>query len=262
MIAKLIDTTTSFGRAEKELNFNSAFLRFIRGKYDLKDIKNIDAEKVTKKYNLKGVVFGNYTSQEERHFYLYKTAMQFEALSKIKGNNNIGKGILILSIGAHGVGGNINAHFSPGEDLINLARGNKGDYKNFMKGENSFVHEYGHFLDFQQGRIKDKTLNFNFACENKNPNWSNKNTLVYSNLVTKLVEDKTYFDSLPTTYYKKRIEIFARIFEASITHYVNLHMKDYKQFFDRSYSEYYYYPKSKILSLGIDKTVIKILRNS
>lgn len=261
MINKLVDTTTSFGRAEKELNFDADWMRFFRGgKYDLKAIKTIDSFAVAKKFNLKGIVFGNYITQEERHFYLYKVSKQMECLSKLRGNTNLGKGILTLAIGSHGVGGNVNAHFSPSQDLINLARGNKGDYKKFMKGENSFVHEYGHFLDFQQGRIKDKKLRANFACENVDPKWPNKNTRLFSDPISAIVEDKSYMDELDTPYYRSRIEILARLFEASITHYVHEHVKTYTAYFDRTYKEKVYYPKAKILKLGYDKQMIKLLK--
>lgn len=262
MIKKLVDNTQSIGRAEKELLFSPRFLRFIRGKYNLNDITKIDGDLIKKKFNLKGIVYGNYTTQEKRHFYLYKTSKQMELLAKLKGSNNLGKGILTISIGGHGIGGNINAHYSPSEDLINLARGRKGDYSLFMKGENSFVHEYGHFIDFEQGRRNDKKLSHNFASENLNPNWSNKTTLLYSDPVSKVIEDKAYFDELPTPYYRKRIEVFARLFEAAITHHVHAKEKSFNAFFNRSYSEKVYYPKSKILSLGLDKAMIKCLRSS
>lgn len=262
MIQKLVDNTVSDGRAEEALKFSDRFLRFIRGKYSLNEIKNINVQAITQKFHLKGIVFGNYTEQEVRHFYLYKTAKQMECLSKIKGNNNIGKGILTLSIGAHGVGGAINAHYSPSEDLINLARGNKGDYKNWMKGENSFVHEYGHFLDFEQGRKKDSGLRANFASDNLDPNWRNKKTVAFSELVDTIIENETYFKGLSTPYLKRRIEIFARLFEAAITHYVKSNYPEYRVFFDRNYHEIIYYPKSEMIKQGIIKKVVTILKES
>lgn len=266
MIQKLVDTTNAMARAERELQFSPRFLRFVRGKFNLNEIKTINAEQVAKKYNLKGVIFGNYTTQEERHFYLYKVSKQMECLAMIRGNNNIGKGILTLSIGAAGVGGNIYAHYEPGQSLINLARGNKGDYTNFMKGENSFLHEYGHFLDFEQGRKHDKNLNHNFASENTNPNWPNKLTLRFSEPITIVKNDEGYMQKLKTPYLKKTIEIFARLFEASITHYINesgpSKYRQYDKFFNRLYEEKIYYPKNKILDESLDAAMIRVLQFS
>jgi hypothetical protein len=260
MPQKLIDTTTSDNRAFRDI-FSLDFKRFIRNKFSEKEILAINADEIAKKFHLKGIVFGNYVSQEERHFYLFKTAKQMECLAKIRGNNDLGKGKLILSIGAHGIGGRANAHYSPGENLINLARGNKGDYKSFMKGENSFVHEYGHFLDYEQGRNNDKDLDYNFASENLDNNWKNLVTRKFSEPISEIVEDKDYYDNLRTPYLKSRIEIFARLFEASLNHYINIHEPEYKKYFDRGYTEGIYYPKAKILAKNYDKKIVKILKH-
>lgn len=259
---KLVDTTTTQARAEKELEFSPRFLRFVRGRFEIGQIKSVSAIEVTKKYNLKGIVFGNYMTQEERHFYLFKTEKQMECLAKIRGNKNLGKGVLILSIGAAGVGGKANAHYAPTDNLINLSRGRKGDYKNFMKGENSFVHEYAHFIDFEQGRKHDPKLNHNFASENTNPNWENKTTLLFCEPVLKVKQDKEYMKGLKTPYLKSDIEIFARLFEAGITHYVQANEKQYAKYFDKDYYSSIYYPKNKILDEKIDKSMVQILRAS
>lgn len=265
MQKKLVDTTESFGRAEMEITYSELFKRFMRNKYSVKEIKDIDLPGFVKKYNLKGVVFGNYVTQEERYFMLFKVSKQVETLAKIRGNNNIGKGILVISLGGHGIGGNANAHYEP-PALINIARGRKGDYQNFFKGENSFVHEYGHFLDFLQGRNKDKTLKHNFASENTNPNWTNKETLIFSQPVTTISEDETYMKGLESTlngkYLKKRIELFARLFEASITHYIHMNYKADIKYFDRLYREKIYYPKAKIIKNKFHLTMAKILQRS
>ncbi|MDF2449395.1 MAG: hypothetical protein K0R26_1899 [Bacteroidota bacterium] len=262
MIQKLVDTTVSKGRAERELDLSPRFEKFLRKKFKETEIKQIDLEALIKKYHLKGVVFGNYMSQEERYFYCFKTFKQIECLAKLKGSNDIGAGILILSIGAHGIGGNVLAHFSPRENIINLSRGRKDDYSDFMKGENSFVHEYGHFIDFYQGRMKDKTLMHNFASENKNPDWKNQITTGFSAPVIEVKSDESYTKHLRTPYLKSNIEVFARLFEAAITHYVHAHAPAYNAFFPRTYTEGIYYPKSKILKKGYDKKIVSVLRSS
>jgi hypothetical protein len=256
---KLVDTISAPGRAEKEIAFNVDFEKFLRSKYNLKEIKQIDLDGIVKKYQLKGITFGNYVTQEERYFYIFKTSQQLEALAKIKGSNNLGKGILTISIGAHGIGGKVNAHYSPLVQIINLARGRKGDFSDFMKGENSFVHEYGHFLDFYQGHIVDKALNYNFASENHYEQGAKK-TLMFSDPVDVLIKDEDYYKSLRTPYLRSRVELFARLFEAGITHYVNDKHPEFKRFFDRSYSEGIYYKKEKILSKKLHVKMANILK--
>lgn len=259
MSKKLVDTIDTFGRAEQNLMLSPEFEKWARKQYNLTEIKAIDPVKVAKTFNLKGIVFGNYVTQEERHFYLYKIEKQMQALAKMHGNNNLGKGKLVLSIGAQGVGGGSNAHYSPANETINLARGRKGDYRTFLKGESSFVHEYGHFLDFQQGRFKDKRLNKNFASENTNPN-APAHTLLFSKPVDLVIKDQAYMENLTTRYLESRIEIFARLFEAAINVYVHKHLKQFAPFFERTYSQAIYYPKNKIIDLKIDKDMYKIMR--
>lgn len=265
MNKKLVDTTETFGRAELEITYSDLFKRFMRNKYSVKEIKDIDLPGFVKKYNLKGVVFGNYVTQEERYFMLFKVSKQIETLAKIRGNNNIGKGTLIISLGGHGIGGKAAAFYSP-PALINIARGRKGDYTDFLKGENSFVHEYGHFLDFIQGRQKDKTLHHNFASENTDANWTNKETLIYSTPVTTVTEDESYMKGLEefsnAKYLQSRIEVFARLFEASLTHYIHMNHKADIKFFDRLYREKIYYPKAKIIKNKFHLTMAKILQRS
>ena len=256
---KILDTVENYGAAEQYIDFNVDFVRFLRNRYNVAEIRNIDANYLAKKYNLKGFVFGNYVTQEERYFYLFKIARQLEYLAKIKGSNNLGKGILIIAFGAEGLSWS-NAHYSPKKQIINLNRGRKADYKEFMKGENSFVHEYGHFLDFYQGHVKDKSLNYNFASENLNSKWSNKTTLLFSSSVNTVFENIDYIKQLPTPYYKKTVEVFARLFEAAITHYLHKKYPESKLYFDRSYTEVIYYPKNLIHKQKLGSEMVKILK--
>ena len=259
---KLVDTISSYGRAEQQISLNTDFVRFLRNKYGVSEIKSISAMEVGKKYNLAGVTFGNYLTQEERYFMLFKVAKQLELLSKIKGSNDLGKGMLVVSLGAQGHGGRSNAHYSPSGNVINLARGRKTNYDDFMKGENSFVHEYGHFLDFYQGHFKDKSLSYNWASENENMKWPNKNTLLISSVTQTIVDDEKYMEGLgESRYLRSRIEIWARIFEASVTAIVREKYPDYDRFFDRKYNEHIYYPVAQIRKKKIDQKIAKTIKS-
>lgn len=259
---KIVDTVSTFGAAERFLRFDADFVRWLGRAYNVVEIKSIDPEDVIRKYNLKGLVFGNYLTQEERYFYLFKISNQLEALSRIAGTKNLGKGMLIVSFGAHGLG-TPNAVFipSPTECIINLTRGRKSDYSSMFKGESSFVHEYGHFLDFIQGHLKDKALSHNFASENLVAKWENKTTLLFSQPIDLLEKDDEYMARISRSkYLKKRIEIFARLFEAAITHHIHANMPEFKKFFERTYTDSIYYPKDKIFKQKLDKKMIQILK--
>lgn len=81
-------------------------------------------------------------------------------MAKIKKSNDLGKGVFDVE----GIG-KTNAHYNPQKQLINLNRGRKGNYREVLKGENSFVHEYGHFIDVVVGRA-DQRIAMNFSREN------------------------------------------------------------------------------------------------
>jgi hypothetical protein len=264
-IEKIVDTAEHYGRAEAYVDLSASFERFLRKKFSRIDIKSINAKAITKDFFLKGLVFGNYVTQEERFFYLFKIRGQLLTLATLKGNRNIGNNSLIIGFGADGIP-HANAHFSP-PNYINLNRGRKADFTDFMKGESSFVHEYGHFLDFYQGRDVDKSISYNFASEAENIKTAKPNTKLFANAVDVCVNDVDYISDLNKynnkIYLKKRIEIFARLFESSITHYVKQHKTQFFiDYFDRNYAENMYYPKNKIIEKGLDKLCLKILKST
>jgi hypothetical protein len=260
---KLIDTVSvARGRAEKYIQYDADFVRFLARNFGLKEIKEIDPEEIIKKYNLRGITFGNYVTQEERYFFLFKTVAQLEVLAKMAGHSDFGKGDLIISFGAQGVP-HANAHFTPRDNVINLNRGRKGTYNTYFKGESSFVHELGHWLDFYQGR-QDKTTPRNFASEITGKA-ENPKSRVFADVTTKVENDEEYQAKLGTAgkgakYLRKRVEIFARLFEATVRHHVHAQYPDYIKFFERSYKDFQYYPKAKIESQNITKEIIKILK--
>lgn len=248
MIQRIIDSTTYNGRVEEHLTFSADFETFLRNKYSKSAIKSVDPAAIQKKFHLKGFTFGNYVTQEERFFFLFKIEKQLEFLAKIKGSNNLGLGKLIIGFGSFGKPRSL-AHFN-GENLsINLNRGRKSDYSDFLQGENSFIHEYGHFIDFIQGR-KDRSINVNFASEAASAGWdlpqigkvkesSNAKTFPFVDFVWIAFLQTEYMDGLEkfsnAKYLMKNIEIYARLFETAVTYMAHKNKK-YKPFFEDRYS--------------------------
>ena len=265
-LKKIVDTIENFGAAEKYLTFDADFEKFLRATYGKKELTSVDAYQLVSKYSLKGIVFGNYVTQEERYHFLYKISKQLEILAKIAGSNNLGRNVLIIAFGAQGKRGSL-AHYNPSKQLINLNRGRKGKYEEVLMGEDSFVHEYAHFIDFMQGR-KDQLISVNFANKyGGSKNGCNPDTFLYSSVIKNVFTNcKNYIDNLQGSkmaeYLLSDIEIFARMFESAFTYYVCDQHKDYAVFFDeRKYSHSWYLDKKEVYKNGIEKQIIKILKS-
>lgn len=262
---KIVDTVSSLGHAEKYIVFKLEFKRFLKRKHGITNIKAVDALSIAKKYHLRGFVFGNYVNQEERYFFLYKIQKQLEILAELKGSKNLGKGILTVAFGAHGQPA-FAAHYSPSEQLINLNRGRKGDYNSFLQGENSFFHEYGHFIDFTTG-TKDKTAAFNnsrfhFPSEFAPKPQGSKNSQLIAQAITPLLKDPSYMKEIKhSEYLSRKLEIFARLFEAALTQHLHAIKHPKRNFVDNHYNEYQYYPYLKMVQHNVDKKCLQILKN-
>lgn len=255
-VSKIQDTVYNFGQAEAYIAFSAGFEKFL-GVQGLKvdEVKKVNALNIVKKFKLKGVVFGNYVTQEERYYFLYKISKQLEFLAKIKGNNNLGHNNLIVAFGVEGKAKS-NAHYNPAKALINLNRGRKGNYDTILKGENSFIHEYGHYIDFVAGR-KNKSLPFNFASEAEKGFSSLKSFYEPVNI---LVNDRSYMRNIEKSeYLSKRIEIFARTFEASVTIMAQVD-RSYKRFFDLKKYANPIYPKKGAVTNSINSYILQCLR--
>ncbi len=252
---KITDTTSRHSRAEDNLIFDPGFLLFIRGKYSIKDIKAVDPIKIQDKFKLKGFTFGNFVTQAERYFFVYKIEKQLELLAKLKGSNNLGFGKLIIGFGAHGKGGSL-AHFNPSTLFINLNRGRKLDYKGILQGENSFVHQYGHYIDFLQGR-KEKFYQ-NFASEGLTIDYKTRKPILRGSAKAQTFQKftaigtsnlnymKGLLDYTNATYLRSNIEVLARLFEATISRIAHTTHKDYQRFFDDQYSGKWYLSHDQI----------------
>ena len=210
------------------------FLKFFKRNFNHIP-KNISAENIAKKYNLRGFAFGNYVTQEERFFYLYKIEKQLEILAKIKKSNDLGLGALIIAVGSEGKGGSL-AHFSPAKLLINLNRGRKDSYFNVFQGESSLIHEYAHFIDFIAGRSA-KNLNLNFASSAQKTS-KYKRVEVIRKPVEILMKDNNYMKRLASRpnaeYLEQPWEIYARLFEKTVYELTKN---------DERFSDYYRYVK-------------------
>lgn len=263
---KIVDTVGNFGAAENHILINTDFERFIKKTYGKHDILKTDPAAIIKKYKLKGFVFGNYVTQEERYHFLFKISKQLEAIAKLTGKNNLGKGVLIIAFGSEGHP-KANAHYNPEKQLINLNRGRKGDYTDVLKGENSFIHEYGHFIDFLAGR-KDKTIGVNFSSEVEDELGltGNAQTKLISGLVDSVQRKEAYMANLwnyPNgKYLASRIELWARLFETALSYYITDNYKQYKAFVDvKKYGKDIYLKKSDIKP-AYYKYLIKVLKAS
>jgi len=268
---KLVDTVGTVGQAE-EFILGADFERFIKDTYGRKELLSVDPDKIVKKYNLKGLIFGNYVTQEERYHFLYKIENQLEILAKIGGSNDLGKGVLVIAFGSQG-SPRANAHFNAFENLINLARGRKSNkrYIDVLKGENSFIHEYGHFLDYQEGvkiNLKPKKSRQEYyPTYHTQLNNSSKVIQALISVVSEVERNTKYMDNLKgfphTKYLESRIEIWARLFETAITYYAYTKFPSKRVFLDvEKYNdpEYpVYLTKAQIKKGKYEKKVAEIL---
>ncbi|WP_107037841.1 hypothetical protein [Brumimicrobium mesophilum] len=245
------------------------FLKFF--KRNFKDIpKTIDAEKLAKKYNLKGFAFGNYVNQEERFFFLYKIKKQLEILAKIKKNNDLGFGELIIAVGSEGKGGSL-AHFNPSKLLINLNRGRKSKYKNKYQGESSLIHEYAHYIDWIAGRSKNKELGISFASQQPEPT-QYKQIETIRKPTKELLFNKDYVAPLikhpQSKYLLAPWEVWARLFEKTVYELTKnderfYHYYQYVEKANGNYSSFIYpttefvEKESTIIDVGLSMRTIK-----
>lgn len=231
-VHRIVDTVKTFGQQEEYIKFSMNFVKFF--KRNFKTIpKNIDAEQLAKKYHLRGFAFGNYVTQEERFFYLFKVEKQLEILAKIKGDNNLGLGALTIAIGSEGQAGSL-AHFNARKLLINLNRGRKETYIDAFQGESSLIHEYAHFIDFIIGRSKE-SLKVNFASAVRSKT-KFKDIEKIRKPVELLLNNREYTKHLITRpnnqYLMAPWEVWARLFEKTVFSLT----KEYSEF-----SSYYQY---------------------
>lgn len=213
-----------------------------------------DVDYIQEYYNLKGIEFGNWLSQQDRNNYLSGLGIALFDLHKAIGFNpkQISlKNKITVAFGARGRG-NATGHFEPGSFAINLTR-----YKRPKKGSTltkgfdrtklllasggvgTFAHEFGHALDYFAGTYLDKSKGGALSHSRSQRTAINKMLFKKESLqgdmerlLAKIIwsvpnkKHSTYFERLLkakkkyklTDYYTRRSEIFARAFE-SYVHY-------------------------------------------
>lgn len=252
---KIIDSTIYFGKAEKEV-MSADFSNFpkLRG-VKASDILSIDIHSIQKKYNIAGFVFGNFVTQKERYYSLFIIEKQLEFLSKIAKTKNLGKGVLKIGIGANGSPGSL-AHYNPNANFININKGGGFFGKNRLQGENSFAHEYAHFLDNYYANKHAKRNVFASSEAIKEPN---KN--IYTKFQNIALSNKDYIVRLSnaTNYWRYAWEIFARLFEVTVC-YMAMKDKEYSIYFPYRYSRYVYLTKQEIEESNAYKLLPQLIR--
>lgn len=198
-------------------------------------------DKIRDLYNIKGIEFGNWTSQEDRANYLLGILTSFYDLQKLLGFSTYQMGLggkLSVCFGSRGVKGAI-AYFQSNTYLINMNRHHRGDFdketptesrrKSYLEamqfsGIQAFSHEYGHALDFFFPSEYKRS-----AAKNKG-DYSNESTVSQKiNLLIDKIADTAAYKRMENAdkgkaqpYYANRTEIFARLFEK----WVIVKMKD------------------------------------
>jgi hypothetical protein len=208
----------------------------------------------TKEFNLRGIQFGNWLTTEDKFDYLsafwigmndLNTVLKFPA-KNLGLNNRLG-----VCFGSRGIA-NSKAHYQPKTDIINLNRyiDNTGIEKmtRFLNtgGAGSLAHEYGHFLDAVfGGQLEQIKTSFwlTDTCTEINkmkPNEIDKvkfpiryqMAVIFEKLLFekkgKIYVHSKYANRLLSidssqngAYYRKNVEIWARLFECYISWKMN-----------------------------------------
>ena len=229
MIPKIQDTNITIskgGRAFRD-NSNTGFKpKFSTLNDSNKTKKIIEILPVLKMYKMKGFEFGNWLSNNDRYDYLIATTQSLDNLSKIIKSKNIGfDSTLGIAFGARGVAHAV-AHYEPCYKMINLTK---------TMGFGSLAHEYGHSIDFIIGTYIDQ----NKTHAPLSGGQSTLNTLkdnkggalrtLMNEMIDKIKIFKKERKVSENEYYKRRTEIFARLFEQYISY--ELKERKIKDFF-------------------------------
>lgn len=219
--------------------------RFYGNRKIPKSFQPYNPDFVAKHFDLRGLEFGNWTSQEDRLNYLVAAAISLADMAKIIGftPSQIGfKGKLTLGIGSRGRGGKALAFFQPGYFAINLTRyrkeAKKGDHYQAMLntgGAGSLSHEWAHALDYFLGR-NDSSDPFNYITGNDDRTRLHPLSQIPDSFTPLKKEAEQLFRvllwddkkgelntwgkdlsrirDLYADYWARRVEIFARFFES------------------------------------------------
>ena len=172
-------------------------------------------------YQLKGIEFGNWITQDERRAFVPALNTTLIELGNIMHSYNIGFDHNIgIALGARGVRGAL-AHYEPVLNMINLTR---------EKGEGTLAHEYGHALDYNFGAFVDQNKQYNaLSGGSKSDKTLPLNTggqlrALVNNILDSICNGKNYplyvkYDRISgKNYLTQRTEMFARFFEQYVAY--------------------------------------------
>lgn len=176
------------------------------------DGKEIDAQDLAARYNIKGFEFGRYVNNGERNDYLIAAQESLKDLSDLLKTKNLGvEGVLGVAFGARGMGGRAAAHYEPGHNMINLTKNN---------GNHSLAHEYGHALDYNIGTYIDQNRNYRALSGGRSmaADLDDNAGSECRNLMRKLIAEIKATKSFgrledASAYWHYNTEVFARFFE-------------------------------------------------
>ncbi|MEA5404481.1 LPD1 domain-containing protein [Arcicella sp. DC2W] len=228
-----------------------------------------------KQFGIKDLNFGNWVTQEDRFNYVNLLVISLYDLNKVLHFNQfLGFNQLSVAFGARGKSKAL-AHYEPTFKIINLTRYKRDDSPKIVRlittgGMGSFAHEYGHFLDYFAGEYLDKDnsvfaltggisiqkdrINVGSKLRNITDDilekiiWKTPNKVLspYYVRLTKVVSD----DETLGEYWIRRNEIFARWFEAWVSHELQLQNIENKLLAQSKYLPIVYPTKAEIVQLS------------
>ena len=267
MKTKITDTSNTInagGRAEKYWKHKSVKSH---SSSPARSRDDVDLQSILQRYNLKGFEFGNWLNNDERYDRVLACEDSLAELAKIMGSKNLGMNRLTgIAFGARGSKGAL-AHYEPGYNMINITK---------EKGDGCLAHEFGHALDYNIGRYYDQHKQYNYLSGGRSLATClkniNKGGVIRSNMnavvdqASELLRNRILFYP---DYWKRRNEIFARLFEQYSAY--KLKQEGYRdKFLTSSWTEYtsspVYWTETEFKKLlpGMDKLIgnMKVALNS
>jgi hypothetical protein len=174
---------------------------------------DVDLHGILKKYKIKGFEFGNWLNNDERYDRVLACEDSLAELADILGTKNIGMdGLVGIAFGARGVT-DAAAHFEPGFNMINITK---------KWGDGCLAHELGHALDYNIGRYYDQHKSYNYlsggrsVSVNLHDNVGGDVRNAMNSLIDtacSMLKDRSKNYSAWGEYWRRRTEVFARLFE-------------------------------------------------
>ncbi len=224
------------------------------GSFKVKFIPN--QKEIIKKYHLKKITFNREIDEVSRFLFLLKISHQLEVLAKIRGDNNLGKGV--LKINCASLNKSEFPHFRHATYEIYLLREKIADL-NQSDGiyfDDSFLHEFAHFIDYYAGQ-KNKKSPYNFAS-------GQEKMTPFCEVLNKIGRDNRYVSALEklpnSSYAMLSNEVYARFFEVAISYYARKKYPAYASYFGtKKFTDSQYLPKANID--GLYRYAIQSLRD-